>query len=91
MEVGVEVGVGLKHRLCLVTEGTNDIGVLSQCAKKHAVQTDAAVEEGVTCSFLFLLGCLFASSCLPSSSSCLLRCAGRATHETPFLHSVPMS
>lgn len=58
--------MGLKHHLCLLTEGISDIDALSQCARKHALKTDAAVEEGVTCSFFFLLGCqklLFAQMC----------------------------
>lgn len=28
----MEVGVGLKHHLCLVTEGVSDTDALSQCA-----------------------------------------------------------
>lgn len=49
----MEVGVGLKHPLYLMTEGVSDIGVLSQSAKKHTLQTDATVEEGTICSFFF--------------------------------------
>lgn len=62
----MEVGVGLKHPLCLVSEGISDIDVLSQCARKHALQIDAAADEAATHPFLFLLGCqklLFAQMC----------------------------
>lgn len=65
---------GTEACLCLVAKGTSD-------TRKHALQ-DAAVNEGVPCSFCF---------CWAAKSSCLLRCASRATHETPFLPSVPVS
>lgn len=79
---GVEAEVGLKHLLYLMTESVSDTDVLSQCARKHALKTDATMEEGIICSFFF---------CWAYKSSYLLTSASRATHETPFVSSVHMS
>lgn len=54
--------MGLKHHLCLVTEGISDIDALSQCARKHALQ---ASSRGRGCYPL-----LFVSAGLPKALVC---------------------